>query len=45
MQSPQMQSAMSNPRALNAMMQIQQGLQQLQQEAPELVGMTGYGIY
>ena len=44
MQSPQMQAAMSNPRAMSAMMQIQQGLQQLQQEAPELVSMTGYGM-
>ncbi|XP_041367911.1 ubiquilin-1-like [Gigantopelta aegis] len=35
MQDPRMQSMMTNPRALQAVMQIQQGLQQLQTEAPE----------
>ncbi|XP_033120630.1 ubiquilin-1-like [Anneissia japonica] len=42
MQNPEMQSAMTNPRAMQAIMQIQQGLQQLQQEAPGLMpGVTG----
>lgn len=36
MQSPEMQSVVSNPRALQAMMQIQQGFMQLQQEVPQL---------
>ena len=40
MSNPEVQNAMTNPRALNAMMQIQQGMQQLQTEAPGLV--TGY---
>ncbi|XP_071952317.1 ubiquilin-1-like [Antedon mediterranea] len=42
MQNPEMQSAMTNPRAVQAIMQIQQGMQQLQQEAPGLLpGLTG----
>lgn len=36
MANPEVQSMLSNPRALNAMMQIQQGMQQLQTEAPGL---------
>ncbi len=38
MQNPDVQSVMTNPRALQAIMQIQQGMQQLQAEAPGLVG-------
>ena len=38
MQNPEVQSMMTNPRAMEAMMQIQQGMQQLQQEAPGLAG-------
>jgi len=34
MQSPEMQSLLNNPRALQAMMQIQAGIAQLQLEAP-----------
>lgn len=34
MQSPEMQRLYTNPRAMEAMMQIQQGMQTLQQEAP-----------
>jgi len=41
-QNPQMQTLLSNPRALEAVMQIQQALQQLQNEAPGLFpGTTG----
>jgi len=36
MQSPEVQSLLNNPRALQAMMQIQSGLSQLQLEAPSL---------
>jgi len=36
MQSPEMQSLLNNPRALQAMMQIQAGISQLQLEAPSL---------
>lgn len=36
LQNPQMQTLLSNPRALEAVMQIQQALQQLQNEAPGL---------
>ncbi|XP_046368742.1 ubiquilin-1-like [Haliotis rufescens] len=43
MQNPEMQTMMTNPRAMSAIMQIQQGLQQLQNESPGafpgLVGM------
>lgn len=41
MQSPEVQSVMSNPQALNAIMQIQQGMEQLRQVAPDLVGTMG----
>ncbi|ELU14398.1 hypothetical protein CAPTEDRAFT_19493 [Capitella teleta] len=41
LQNPAVQNMMTNPRALQAMMQIQQGMQQLQQEAPGLPGMAG----
>ncbi|CAH8597526.1 unnamed protein product [Heterobilharzia americana] len=39
---PSFMSMLSNPRALQAMMQIQQGLQTLQQEAPGV--LTGLGM-
>ena len=42
MQSPEMQAAMANPRAMEAIMTIQRGMQQLQQEAPGLVRTSGY---
>lgn len=41
MQSPEVQQMMSNPQALNAIMQIQQGMEQLRQVAPDLVGSMG----
>eukprot|EP00914_Ancora_sagittata_P016712 GHVO01033161.1.p1 GENE.GHVO01033161.1~~GHVO01033161.1.p1 ORF type:complete len:410 (+),score=47.25 GHVO01033161.1:118-1230(+) len=41
LQNPAVQNMMTNPRALQAMMQIQQGMQQLQQEAP---GVPGTGM-
>ncbi|XP_077864586.1 ubiquilin-1-like [Saccoglossus kowalevskii] len=42
MQNPEVQQMMTNPRALQAILQIQQGMQQLSQEAPGLVpGMPG----
>lgn len=45
LQNPQMQTLLSNPRALEAVMQIQQALQQLQNEAPGLFpGLTGLTI-
>ncbi|XP_029633058.1 ubiquilin-2 isoform X3 [Octopus sinensis] len=45
LQNPQMQTLISNPRALEAIMQIQQSLQQLQNEAPGLFpGLTGLSI-
>jgi ubiquilin len=37
LQNPEMQSFMTNPQALNAVLQIQQGLEQLRQAAPGLV--------
>ena len=40
MQNPESLSVMTNPRAMQALMQIQQGLQTLQTEAPGL--MPGY---
>ncbi|XP_075684644.1 ubiquilin-1 isoform X4 [Rhinoderma darwinii] len=44
MQNPDTLSAMSNPRAMQALLQIQQGLQTLAREAPSLVpGTTGLG--
>jgi ubiquilin len=39
MQNPAIQRTMSNPAAIEAILQIQQGMQRLQNEAPEL--MTG----
>jgi len=37
MQSPELLSAMLNPRAMEALQQIQQGLQTLAAEAPSLL--------
>ena len=37
MQNPEALSVMTNPRAMQALMQIQQGLQTLQSEAPGLM--------
>jgi len=37
-----MQSLLNNPRALQAMMQIQAGLSQLQLEAPSLAQASGF---
>lgn len=37
MQNPEYRNAMTNPRVLQALQQIQQGMQVLQQEAPHLV--------
>lgn len=37
MQNPESLSVMTNPRAMQALMQIQQGLQTLQTEAPGLM--------
>ena len=37
MQNPDVQQAMTNPRAMQAIMQIQQGMQQLATEAPGLL--------
>jgi len=34
MQRPEMQAVFTNPRAMEALRQIQQGMQTLQQEAP-----------
>ena len=41
MQNDEMRQMMSNPEALRAMMQVQQGMQQLQQSAPGLFGGLG----
>nr|XP_019959043.1 PREDICTED: ubiquilin-1 isoform X1 [Paralichthys olivaceus] len=43
MQSPELLSAMLNPRALEALLQIQQGLQTLAAEAPALIPAAGIG--
>lgn len=37
MQSPELLSAMLNPKAVEALLQIQQGLQTLATEAPALI--------
>ena len=42
MQSSEMRQLMSNPEALRAMMQVQQGMQQLQSAAPGLFSGQGY---
>lgn len=41
LQSSEVQNVMSNPQALNAIMQIQQGMQTLRQTAPSLVDTFG----
>ncbi|XP_037833703.1 ubiquilin-1 [Kryptolebias marmoratus] len=41
MQSPELMSAMLNPRAMEALLQIQQGLQTLAAEAPSLFPVAG----
>lgn len=41
MQNPEVQQMMTNPQALNALLQIQQGMEQLRQAAPGLVGTLG----
>ncbi|KAG7223457.1 hypothetical protein INR49_015561 [Caranx melampygus] len=43
MQSPELLSAMLNPRAMEAVLQIQQGLQTLATEAPALIPAAGLG--
>ncbi|XP_047447585.1 ubiquilin-1-like [Mugil cephalus] len=43
MQSPELLSAMLNPRAMEALLQIQQGLQTLAAEAPALIPAAGLG--
>lgn len=41
MQNPEVQSMMTNPQALEAILQIQQGMEQLRSAAPGLVGSFG----
>lgn len=41
LQNPEVQSMMTNPQALNAILQIQQGMEQLRSAAPGLVGSMG----
>uniref|UniRef100_A0A665VGY9 UBA domain-containing protein n=1 Tax=Echeneis naucrates TaxID=173247 RepID=A0A665VGY9_ECHNA len=43
MQSPELLSAVLNPRAMEAVLQIQQGLQTLAAEAPVLIPVAGLG--
>ncbi|XP_072938484.1 ubiquilin-1 [Epargyreus clarus] len=43
LQNPEMQQMMSNPQALNALLQIQQGMEQLRTAAPNLVSSLGLG--
>lgn len=42
MQNPEALSVMTNPRAMQALMQIQQGLQTLQTEAPGLMPRSAH---
>ncbi|XP_059047887.1 ubiquilin-1 [Achroia grisella] len=44
LQNPEMQQMMSNPQALNALLQIQQGMEQLRAAAPSLVPNLGLGV-
>ncbi|XP_028165210.1 ubiquilin-1 [Ostrinia furnacalis] len=44
LQNPEMQQMMSNPQALNALLQIQQGMEQLRTAAPSLVSNLGLGV-
>lgn len=41
MQNPEVQSMMTNPQALDAILQIQQGMEQLRSAAPGLLGNFG----
>lgn len=41
LQNPEMQTLMSNPQALNAIMQIQQGMETLRSTAPNLINTFG----
>ena len=41
MQNPQFQQMLNNPRALEAMMQVQQGMQELQSQAPSIFSGPG----
>lgn len=41
MQSPEVRESLSNPEALNAIMQIQRGMQELQRVAPNLMSAFG----
>lgn len=43
MQNPEMQNLMSNPQALNAIMQIQQGMETLRSTAPNLINTFEMG--
>lgn len=42
MQNPAVQGMMTNPESLQAIMQIQQGMQRLQSSAPDLYGSMGF---
>ncbi|CAH2049401.1 unnamed protein product, partial [Iphiclides podalirius] len=44
LQNPEMQQMMTNPQALNALLQIQQGIEQLRTAAPSLVNNLGLGV-
>ncbi|CAF0765197.1 unnamed protein product [Brachionus calyciflorus] len=44
LQNPEMRSLLTNPEALQAMMQIQQGMQRLQSTAPSLGLLSGLGF-
>merc|ERR1711981_178114 len=47
MQNPAVQGMMTNPEAMQAIMQIQQGMQRLQASAPDLystMGFPGVGV-
>ena len=41
MQNPTVQRALTNPRVMQAINQIQSGIQQLQQEAPDMLPLLG----
>ena len=42
MQSPQFREVLNNPRALQAMIQVQQGMQELQSQVPSM--FSGLGL-
>ncbi|XP_058796661.1 ubiquilin-1 [Phymastichus coffea] len=44
MQNPQIQNLVTNPDAMSALMQIQQGMEQLRNVAPDLVGNLGITV-